>query len=99
MKARKKPLVVEANRWFINGDHPLDGPSDREGKIVRYFRTPSQDRTVPCEHCGRSYHDHGWIDTSEGGHRVCPGDWVITGVRGEHYPCKPDIFDMTYEVV
>lgn len=39
-----------------------------------------------------------WIDTLEG-HIVCPGDWIITGVKGERYPCKPDIFKMTYEPV
>ena len=44
-------------------------------------------------------HDHGWVDTLEGGHIVCPGDWVITGVAGEHYLCKPDIFEATYELV
>ncbi len=38
-----------------------------------------------------------WIDTLEGGHQVTEGDWIITGVKGEHYPCKPDIFEMTYE--
>ena len=42
---------------------------------------------------------HGWIQTLEGGHIVTPGDWIITGVKGEHYPCKPDIFEMTYERV
>jgi len=41
----------------------------------------------------------GWIDTLEGGHTVTPGDYIITGVKGEHYPCKPDIFAMTYEPV
>jgi hypothetical protein len=41
--------------------------------------------------------DHGWIDTLEGSHIVCPGDWIITGVQGEHYPCKPDIFEATYD--
>lgn len=41
----------------------------------------------------------GWIKTLEGGHIVTPGDWIITGVRGEHYPCKPDIFAETYEAV
>jgi hypothetical protein len=40
-----------------------------------------------------------WIDTLEGGHVVSVGDWIITGVQGEHYPCKPDIFAMTYESV
>jgi hypothetical protein len=41
----------------------------------------------------------GWIQTLEGGHVVTPGDWIITGVKGEKYPCKPDIFEMTYEPV
>lgn len=41
----------------------------------------------------------GWVETLEGGHIVTPGDWIITGVKGEHYPCKPDIFEMTYERV
>lgn len=40
-----------------------------------------------------------FIKTLEGDHIVTPGDWVITGVKGEHYPCKPDIFEMTYEPV
>jgi hypothetical protein len=39
------------------------------------------------------------IETLEGEHIVSPGDWIITGVKGEHYPCKPDIFEMTYEKV
>ena len=39
----------------------------------------------------------GWIETLESGHIVSPGDWIITGVAGEHYPCKPDIFAATYE--
>ena len=70
-----------------------------EGDIVRYYRTPSMDGKTPCKHCGQIMHDHGWIDTLEGGHIVCPGDWIITGVKGEHYPCKPDIFSATYETV
>ena len=43
--------------------------------------------------------DIGWISTLEGGHEVRPGDYIITGVKGEHYPCKPDIFALTYEPV
>lgn len=50
-----------------------------------------------CKHCSKDMHKHGWIDTLEGGHIVCPGDWIITGVKGEMYPCKPDIFTATYE--
>jgi len=41
----------------------------------------------------------GWIKTLEGGHEVTPGDWIITGIKGERYPCKPDIFEATYEKV
>ena len=40
-----------------------------------------------------------YIHTLEGPHLVTPGDWIITGVKGEHYPCKPDIFEATYEAV
>ena len=39
------------------------------------------------------------IKTLEGEMFVRPGDWIITGVKGEHYPCKPDIFEATYEPV
>ena len=66
-----------------------------EGDIVRYFRHPDVQGRSFCKHCGVRMHDHGWIDTLEGGHIVCPGDWIITGVKGEHYPCKPDIFEAT----
>lgn len=38
------------------------------------------------------------IETPEGDHIVSHGDFVITGVKGEKYPCKPDIFHMTYEL-
>jgi hypothetical protein len=69
-----------------------------EGEVVRYYRTPDLDGATACAHCGDIMHNHGWIDTLEGGHIVCPGDWVITGVKGEHYPCKPDIFAVTYEL-
>ena len=40
-----------------------------------------------------------WISTLEGELKVSPGDWIITGVKGEKYPCKPDIFEQTYELV
>lgn len=43
--------------------------------------------------------DQAWIETLEGGHIVSSGDWIITGVAGEKYPCKPDIFEATYDPV
>lgn len=39
------------------------------------------------------------IHTLEGTHHATPGDWIIRGVKGEFYPCKPDIFAATYEQV
>ena len=68
-----------------------------EGDVVRYFRRPDVSGDTVCKHCGKAMHEHGWIDTLEGGHIVCPGDWIIKGVNGEFYPCKPDIFVKTYE--
>ena len=111
MKFRNKPVEREAFQWFKNGDHPEDDcfrpwedtgevPKElREGKIVRYFRTPSLSGDAECSYCKDIMHNHGWIDTLEGKHVVCPGDWIITGVKGEKYPCKPDIFELTYEAV
>lgn len=99
---RKKPVEVLAAQWFKNGDHPNDDvpPTEpREGKVVRYFRHPEIPGGRLCGHCNVQMHNHGWIDTLEGGHIVCPGDWIITGVKGEMYPCKPGIFEATYEEV
>lgn len=39
------------------------------------------------------------VQTLEGPLRAAPGDWIITGVNGEQYPCKPDVFEKTYELV
>lgn len=39
------------------------------------------------------------VATLEGIHMVSPGDWIITGIKGEKYPCKPDIFELTYEKI
>jgi len=106
---RKRPVVVEATQWFRNGDHPQDhckrlkDPGGNlylgEGALVRYFRRPDVPGEQHCRECNDVMHVHGWIDTKEGGHIVCPGDWVITGVHGELYPCKPDIFHETYDPV
>lgn len=113
MKYRKKPIVIEATQWFKSGDHPEDSRKEfkgsdgkmflGEGKVVRYYRNPNLNGQMLCENshggCGNIMHNHGWIDTLEGGHVVCPGDWIITGIKGEYYPCKPDIFEATYDLV
>jgi hypothetical protein len=43
--------------------------------------------------------DELWITTLEGGHIASVGDWIIKEVNNEFYPCKPDIFEKTYEPV
>ena len=96
-KFRKKPVVVEAEQWQIVD--PINDGRNGYHLGVGFFRRPDWPGNTTCNHCCRAMHDHGWIDTLEGGHIVCPGDFVITGVKGEKYPCKPDIFEATYEPV
>ncbi len=86
-KYRKKPVIIEAVQWWFGDGHPAVQAVD-DGSI-----------SDTCKHCGKDYRTHGWIQTLEGGHIVCPGDWIITGIKGEHYPCKPDIFEASYEPV
>ena len=83
MKYRKRPVVVEAYQWWPSG-HPSAPPDYKESdhpEVTRWEENPA----------------YGWVNTLEGGHVVTPGDWIITGIQGEHYPCKPDIFAATYE--
>jgi len=81
-KFKKKPVIVEATQWFSLKDLPsIVHPCKREGI---------------CKNCGRELKYHGWIETLEGEHIVCPGDWIIRGVTGEYYPVKPEIFEQTY---
>jgi len=92
MKFRKRPVVIEATQWFKQGDHPN---VQVRGNIPDYFNNK-------CSKCGNYTEEHGDIKTLEGkggAQEVCPGDWIITGVQGEDYPCKPDIFEATYERV
>ena len=91
----------EVQVGFENGElREFSGEERRkngwEGNIVRYFRHPDIPGEDLCKKCRREMQDHGWIDTSKGGHIVCPGDWIITGIKGKYYPCKPDVFYATY---
>ena len=84
----KKPVTISATQWFKNGDHPQAraiAPSDD------LFFTGMGGAMLT----GRE--KYGVIGTLESpNHLVTPGDWIITGVAGEHYACKPDIFEATY---
>ena len=57
--------------------------------VLRFVQQPSV----------RVFFDHLTIKTLEGMMRAEPNDWIICGVQGELYPCKPDIFEATYELV
>jgi hypothetical protein len=86
-KFKKKPVVIEATQWFKMGDHPL-------------VHKPTASVSLEWERRqGLPSGSIGEIKTLEGWMLVTTGDWIITGVKGEHYPCKPDIFAMTYEGV
>ena len=88
-KYRKKPVVIEATQWFEHGDHPDVYVPD--AYAVAVYELESRMR--------RGEGPFGMIDTLEGKHLVIPGDWIITGIAGEVYPCKPDIFSASYEPV
>ena len=93
-KYRKKPIVIEATQWFKKGDHPLVRGTSY-GEISDELGTSGCSKREPYW----PWDKMGMIDTLEGKHAVTPGDWIITGVQGEVYPCRPDIFEATYEVV
>lgn len=85
-KYRKKPVIIEAARWFKISDIP--------DIVLPYPKNES-----PCPQCDKLLSEHGLIETLEGQHIVCPGDWIIRGIHGEYYPVKPEIFTKTYEEV
>lgn len=84
MKFRKKPVVIEAVRWDGSSDTANAFIGESYGVDWEYAEIGSEDILIP---------------TLEGKMRGCVGDWIIKGVKGEFYPCKPDIFEATYEVV
>ncbi|MEV2312373.1 hypothetical protein ABNE62_22875 [Paenibacillus larvae] len=89
-KYRKKPVVVSAEQWWKMGDVPDAG--------IQQYKPFCPPRSI-CTECGDRLERHGNCPTLEGHHIVCPGDYIIRGVKGEYYPCKPDIFAETYEPV
>lgn len=100
-KFRKKPIVIEAEQWWPPTDqrHNPDMLSHRKGNTVEPpdYRQPGDMYQFSC--IRGMGDDIFMIHTLEGSLRVSPGDWIITGVKSEKYPCKPDIFEATYEPV
>lgn len=93
MKYRKKPVVIEAVQW--TGDNHREMWDFLTGKTDQYM-----DSTGDHFYINHSKVEGGLIiKTLEGEHVASIGDYIIKGVQGEFYPCKPDIFDKTYDEV
>lgn len=82
---RKKPVVIEAIQW--NSQDNIEEIQKMLGDNLI-----SEER----DGCGAVGH---WVKTLEGDMMISFGDFIIKGVQGEFYPCKPDIFEKTYEEV
>ncbi|WIA96438.1 hypothetical protein [Curtobacterium sp. MCBA15_004] len=90
---RKKPVEIEAMQTALID--PLVAAKDREEQNRLVARWISNEGGEVVDF-GRNFIE---IETLEGVMTASPGDWVIRGVQGEFYPCKPDIFAETYEAV
>ena len=87
MKFRKKPVVIEAKQFTVESSPEISkwiGDS-----FAGYGTSGGRIQTV----------DMLFINTLEGKMTALIDDWIIRGVKGEFYPCKPDIFEATYEAV
>jgi len=82
---RKKPVVIEALKYQaeLGNNRVMNWLALHEANIAGWL-----------------FHDGEiTIPTLEGKLKVSDGDWIIKGVKGEFYPCKPDIFEITYDSV
>lgn len=79
----KKPVTIEARQF--------DGTLKSASAICNWISQSGSERTAIYGA------DYMIIKTLEGEHCANPGDWIIKGVKGEFYPCKPDIFEWTYD--
>lgn len=89
VKYRKKPVVIEAMQW--NGCN-LKEIKEFVGNCLIYNISDAAwkvGKGAPAVYME--------IKTLEGNHKCSQGDYIIKGVQGEFYPCKPDIFEQTYE--
>jgi hypothetical protein len=90
-KYRKRPVVIEAIQWDgLN----LQEIKDFVGESLEY-----DIRDVAWQAGKAPPQVSMKIKTLEGDHTASAGDYIIKGIAGEFYPCKPDIFEMTYEAI
>lgn len=88
MKFRKKPVIIEAVQWTGENSEAI------LYWVGGYHKSDSLERIAYLDK------DHQLkIRTLEGEHLANVNDWIIKGVHNEFYPCKPDIFEKTYEAV
>ena len=87
MKYKKKPIVIEAYQPY-------------HGEMPEWFEDALYNKTI-CELVVSEHNSSGSFDifTLEGTMHANPEDYIICGINGEIYPCKPDIFEKTYERV
>lgn len=84
-KYRKKPVVVEAMQ--------TDGTTETADLIREWSNGRLRDHWI-----GDGSHEVAfYVDTLEGRTIASPRDWIILGLKGEYYPCRPDIFEATYD--
>ncbi|QBP31123.1 hypothetical protein SEA_GODPHATHER_6 [Mycobacterium phage GodPhather] len=90
---RKKPVEVDAEQW--------DGTAEGAASIIEWMLSHGVTARYRCANglsCPGTVEGHTLsIETLEGTMQASPGDYVIRGVQGEFYPCKPDIFATTYD--
>lgn len=86
-RATKKPVTIEALKWDKSGRS--------QAEMSRFL--PSKYRYLDYSQCSTGECPELYIVTLEGNMHVSEGDYVIKGVNGEFYPCKPDIFEKTYD--
>jgi hypothetical protein len=97
MKFRKKPVVVEAVKYCGGVDNNIDFILHLFPDINLHISSISSVGSNPPDWAKKP--DELYVETIEGWMKVKDGDWIIKGVKGEFYPCKPDIFEQTYEKV
>lgn len=94
---RKRPVTVDAMHWDGTAEGArvvIDWILQSDGTANYWCRDPDA-----CGAHGSAVGQHDiMVRTLEGQHIASPGDWIIRGVQGEFYPCKPDIFAATYEL-
>ena len=98
LQYRKKPVVIEAIQ--MTSERRRDNRDWPEWLYRAWNMKPSEVGSVFCNHHYGLPGDYPvYVSTLEGVMSVAVDDYIILGVAGELYPCKPDIFEMTYEAV